>query len=487
MKMEERAPRARSDTVAVNVHQTSQCYAVRFCQGASCVWDFSIPLYQTKSSAKITELWLPVPLVMSMKTYYWFNRNLLPSYLHMATAGAFIAPPSHLRSSLTGSRRQTGFLIVLLLLFCFGLLPAVHAQTPTPTPDGGYPGGNTAEGEKALFSRLASRTPPPTGLFNTAVGWKSLYTVTNGGYNTGLGAGTLIFNTGSNNTAVGTDALFTNNVGTDNTATGFQALFNNTSGILNTADGEFALFHNVHGGGNTALGLQALFHNSFGDNNTAVGVGALLNSGTGSNNIGLGQSAGYNVTTASNVICIGNLVPGANVPNSCYIGNIWDQAPGFPSSPVYVDLNGKLGTNASAKRFKKNIKPMDSASEAILALKPVTFHYKSDHTNTEQFGLIAEEVAEVNPDLVVRDKDGKIYSVRYDQVNAMLLNEFLKEHKRFVEEQHKVEKLEATMAQQQKAMEALAAGMKKQAAQIQKVSTELELGTPAQRTVLNNQ
>jgi predicted ribosome quality control (RQC) complex YloA/Tae2 family protein len=145
-----------------------------------------------------------------------------------------------------------------------------------------------------------------------------------------------------------------------------------------------------------------------------------------------------------------------------------------------VSDGGQLGTTPSSRRFKKEIKPMESASESILALKPVTFHYKSDETNTPQFGLIAEEVAAVNPDLVVRDKDGKPYSVRYDQVNAMLLNEFLKEHEAFIEEHRKVDKLETTVA-------SLVATVEEQAAQIQKVSAQLESSKSAPQTVLNNQ
>ena len=135
---------------------------------------------------------------------------------------------------------------------------------------------------------------------------------------------------------------------------------------------------------------------------------------------------------------------------------------------------------------------MDQTSEAILALKPVTFHYKSDSSNTPQFGLIAEEVAKVNPDLVVRDENGEVYTVRYDAVNAMLLNEFLKEHRKVEEQQSKIQKqqgtiseLKATVAQQQKGMEVLAAQLKEQAAQIQKVSAELETSKPAAQVVNN--
>jgi hypothetical protein len=185
----------------------------------------------------------------------------------------------------------------------------------------------------------------------------------------------------------------------------------------------------------------------------------------------LGAGAGGNVIGASNVICIG--AAGADVDDSCFIGNIRDVTTGIADAmPVVIDSAGQLGTASSSQRFKNEIKPMEKMSEAILALNPVTFHFKSDSKRTPQFGLIAEEVAKVNPDLVVRDKNGEIYSVRYDAVNAMLLNEFLKEHK-------KVKQLEGTIA-------TLAATVKEQAAQIQKVNAQLEVSKSAPQTVLNN-
>src|SRR5262249_10156728 len=162
--------------------------------------------------------------------------------------------------------------------------------------------------------------------------------------------------------------------------------------------------------------------------------------------------------------------------------------------PVVIDSAGQLGTVSSSERFKKKIKPMDRASEAILALKPVTFHYKSDDTNTPQFGLIAEEVAKASPDLVVRDDKGEIYTVRYEAVNAMLLNEFLKEHRKVEQQEATITQMkstaakqEATIAQLKSAMEALAAMVEEQEAQIQKVNAQLELSKPAPQTVLNNQ
>jgi hypothetical protein len=198
---------------------------------------------------------------------------------------------------------------------------------------------------------------------------------------------------------------------------------------------------------------------------------------TGSTNTGLGWRAGDNVTTASNVTCLG-AIPGANVDSSTWIANVYGVTTQSGTAlPVYVSDGGQLGTAASSERFKKDIEPMDSASEAILALKPVTFQYKSDMKGTPQFGLIAEEVAKVNPNLVVRDKNGEIYTVRYEAVNAMLLNEFLKEHRK-VEDLEK--DLRATIVQQQKEIEALTTGL-------QKVSAQLELRKRAPQTVANNQ
>jgi hypothetical protein len=206
--------------------------------------------------------------------------------------------------------------------------------------------------------------------------------------------------------------------------------------------------------------------------NTAIGWEALVSNTAGSGNTAIGQRAGSNVVTADNVICIG--APGANVSDSCYIGNIF----GSTSSSgiaVFINANGKLGTSTSSRRFKQEIKPMDQLSEALFALKPVTFCYREeiDPAGTSQFGLVAEDVEKVNPDLIVRDKEGKPYSVRYDQVNAMLLNEFLKAHRR--------------MEEQDKRIEELTAELKQQAAQIQKVSAQLELSKPAPHAVVTNE
>jgi trimeric autotransporter adhesin len=373
-------------------------------------------------------------------------------------------------------------------LVCIGLLPKALAFVPAP--DGGYPGFNTAEGQNALFSLT-------TGAGNTAVGWFSLFSNTESSFITATGAGALLFSTAGQNTAFGAAALLFNTGGFNNTAVGAAALSNNTTADGNTANGAFALFSNTEGVVNTASGAAALSSNTTGSNNTAYGEEALENSNnnhntavgssalrsntTGSENTALGSFAGINVTTADRVICIG--INGGNVSNSCFIGNIFWETTVNVGTPVLIDSAGQLGTISSSRRFKHEIKSMDEASEAILTLKPVTFHYKSDKKSTPQFGLIAEEVAEVNPDLIVRDKNGEIYAVRYEAVNAMLLNEFLKEHRTVQEQKATVEQLkqdfQSRLAQQQKQIEALTAGL-------QKVSAQLELKQRAPETVSND-
>jgi hypothetical protein len=377
-------------------------------------------------------------------------------------------------------------------------------QALNPPPDGGYANGNTAEGQNALLSLT-------TGADNTAVGFLALSGMKDGKFNTALGAGTLLFNVADENTATGAGALLSNTVGGPNTANGAFALFLNTEGTFNTATGDRALFTNTFGSNNTANGATALFDNTVGTNNTADGafalannttgnfntangINALLNNKTGSNNIALGFMAGDNVTGDNN-IDIGSegvadesntIRIGANQRGIFIAGIRGATTANANAIPVLIDSAGQLGTLSSSRRFKKEIEPMDKASEAILALKPVTFHYKHDHTGTAQFGLIAEEVAKVNPDLVVRDKNDEIYTVRYDAVNAMLLNEFLKEHKRVEQQRANIADLKSTVAEQQKEMEVLTAQLKEQAAQIQNVTARIEAGKLAPRLVLNN-
>jgi trimeric autotransporter adhesin len=419
-------------------------------------------------------------------------------------------------------KTNTVSLILISLLTGFALLQP--AQAVVPSPDGGYPGFNTAEGQNALFSLT-------TGIGNTAAGWFSLFSNTDGSFNTALGAGTLLFNVGdqstgegTQNTALGTAALLNNTTGDQNTANGTLALFNNTVGLRNTAVGATALLNNTMGANNTAVGSGALESNingilntavgrralsantsgqqntavgfaalannppgnfntavgstallsSTGVQNTAVGRGTLLITTTGNFNTALGDNAGSNQTTGSNNVYIGANIGGvAGENDACYIASIFGQT-SINGIPVLINSSSKLGTTTSSKRFKEAIKPMDQASEALFALRPVSFRYKKDidPEGRSQLGLVAEEVEEVNPDLVVRDAEGMPYSVRYDQVNAMLLNEFLKEHRKNEDQQ-------AIIEQQQKQIDALTAGL-------QKVSAQLELSKLAPQTVLNS-
>src|SRR6266568_2881243 len=337
---------------------------------------------------------------------------------------------------------------------------------------------NTANGYQALFSNT-------TGFGNTATGSAALSSNTTGDGNTAYGYTALTNSTGFNNTANGYAALQHNTTGNFNTANGFGTLFSNTIGNYNTASGFDALLTNTTGNNNTASGSDALYSNSTGTDNTANGAGALYGNTTGSFNVAIGFNAGLGLSSASYVTCIGALVVAANVDHTTWISNVYGVATqSGTTAPVIVSADGQLGTVASSKRFKKDIATMEKTSEAILSLRPVTFHYKTDTKGTPQFGLIAEEVAKVNPALVLPDKEGKPYTVRYDAVNAMLLNEFLKEHR-------KVENLkndfQATVAQQQKEIAALTATVKEQAAQIQKVSAQLEASKAAPQTVSNNQ
>jgi hypothetical protein len=427
--------------------------------------------------------------------------------------------------------------LITFALVCVALVQ--NTQAVNPAPDGGYPGGNTAEGQLALGSLT-------TGIYNNAVGIYSLLSLTAGSFNTADGAGALLSNTADENTAIGAGTLFSNTTGTNNTATGAFALFNNTASE-NTAVGSNALLSNTTGGtvetnlgpntavgaqalqsnitasantalgfqalgsvttgfddgggdthfggstavgfqalanatdngvlGNNAFGYQALFANTTGVRNTAIGALALASNESGNDNTAIGNSAGSAVTTASGVICIGT--NGQNVSGSCFIGHIYGHVQpivGTDPDSVTITSSGRLGRgNVSSRRYKHDINPIDKASEVLYALKPVSFRYHKEYdaTQTLAFGLIAEEVAEVSPDLVGRNPDGEPESVRYEQINAMLLNEFLKEHR-------KNEEQEATIARLQKQLEALSAGL-------QKVSAQVEMSKPAPHVVLNNQ
>ena len=458
---------------------------------------------------------------------------MTPQIVHSKTT----TPP--VRNLMTRSPLRRAFLLIPLMLGCFGLAPTVRALT-----EGDLGNANTAEGAGALASIT-------TGTNNTALGAGALNSTTTTSWNTATGAQALKNNTGRNNTADGFQALLSNTIGDDNTgigwralfhnttasdntatgfqalnrnladsntangyqalfsnttantntATGYRALFTNSTGSGNTADGAGVLLSNTTGAENTASGFQAMAQNTTGSVNTAIGDAALQNNTTGSFNIALGSEAGFNLTTgSSHNIDIGNGGVFAD-SGTIRIGLSPEHTRTFIAGirgvttenanaiAVVIDSAGQLGTMSSSKRFKKEIKPMDNSSEAILDLKPVTFHYKTDKTDTPQFGLIAEEVAQVNSDLVVRDDKGEIYTVRYEAVNAMLLNEFLKEHRTVQALTSAVAKQEAIIEKQQKDFQATAAHQQMQiealTAGLQKVSAHLEVSKPAQQVVNN--
>jgi hypothetical protein len=448
----------------------------------------------------------------------------------------------------------------VIVLFCLGHLPG--AQAVSPAPDGGYPGGNTAEGQAALLNLTS-------GTFNTAVGFLSLRSTISGDFNTSIGAGALLLNTGDLNTGTGAGALLSNVSGTNNTADGaftlfsntatgntvigFEALFSNTTGgtlgttqgfdvgpnvavgsealknntigsantavgyqalesfvvgnvgtdrgqctavgfqalansdganggIANSGFGYQALFHNTDGAANVAVGDQALFHNETGSRNIAIGSTALAVNTTGSFNVAIGVDAGSSINGDGNV-CIGAFsdVSFPAETNTTHIANIGDtpQGGGLVVT-VLPGANNELGYVPSSRRYKEDIKPMDKTSEAIFALKPVSFRYKKkvDRGQTPAFGLIAEDVEKVDPNLVARNREGQPESVRYEYINAMLLNEFLKEHK-------KVQQLEASLAAQRKDFRAAIAELKKETdLKIQKATAQIELNKTPSRMVV---
>ena len=329
---------------------------------------------------------------------------------------------------------------------------SLTAQAVVPAPDGGYPRQNTAEGAGALLSLT-------TGGFNTAVGYLSLQGNTTGSYNTANGA----------------VALHENDTGHSNTANGYAAIRANTTGIGNTATGAGALTFNTTGDHNTASGTSALFLNDTGNNNTAFGWRAGSSQTTGSNNIYIGAEVA-GVAGESNTIRMGR-----NITDT-FIDGINGATASGGAAVFVVGEAGKLGTMPSSARFKDEIKPMDKASEVILALRPVSFRYKKevDPQRVAQFGLVAEDVEKINPDLVIRDAQGRPQTVRYEQVNAMLLNEFLKEYRKNEQQECKIEQKDAIIAHQQEQIEALTTGL-------QKVSAQLEASKPAPQTVLNSQ
>ena len=355
--------------------------------------------------------------------------------------------------------------LITFAFVCFGLFP--KAQAVVPAPDGGYPGQNTAEGQSALLHLAA-------GTYNTALGWASLGFNVTGNYNTGVGAATLLNNTADQNTATGAGALLSNTEGSFNTANGAFALLSNTTGEANTANGGRALNSNTEGTNNTATGYRALANNTEGDANTATGYRALHDNTTGIQNTAIGYYACHDVTGDNNV-CIGaNVFGAAGVDNTTWIRNVYDSV--ATARAVYVNANNKIGTLSSSRRYKQEIIPMAEASEAILALRPMTFRYKKDidPTLSRSFGLIAEDVAKVSSDLITCDELGNPQTVRYEAINAMLLNEFLKARRQ--------------IDAQQKQIEALTEGLQKVSAQLAAASPSrggLEASEPAPQVVNN--
>jgi uncharacterized coiled-coil protein SlyX len=356
-------------------------------------------------------------------------------------------------SNLTSRVARRRFLLAGAIA-CLVLSPQTEAVTPAPT--GGYLNDNTAVGENALFS----------------------------------------LTTGIDNVAAGYEALFSDTTGSFNTCLGYHALYSNTTGTRNTATGNTAMSHNTTGGNNTAVGLHALILNTSGRYNTGTGAFALCQNSIGSNNIALGYNAGIKLTTGSDNIDIGNVglagetgalrigTPGKQT--ATYLAGVYKAT--VPNGlSVIIDPDGHLGTVTSSARFKEQVQPIAKASEAILALEPATFRYKAgiDPAGVPQFGLIAEQVEKVNPALVARDPEGRAYSVRYEAINAMLLNEFLKEHRKVEEQQIAIQELKATAAKQ----EARATQLQKQVevltATIQKVSERLNVSNPATQLVTN--
>ena len=420
-------------------------------------------------------------------------------------------PKTHMKSSNPSIKLQIRIpFLISFVLTSFALMPGVQASDL----GGVLPNANTADGSGVLttlssgsrnsgfgFDALlhdsigndntatgnTALNQNQSGSFNTADGSAALFNNFNGSYNTATGYQALEENSGgSYNTAAGYRAL-QNSDGFYNTATGWGALLYNVAGIANTAEGALALLDN-DGDINTAVGALALVSNTTGSYNNALGLEALLSNTTGSYNLALGYLAGNALTTGDNNIDIGNSGVAAEAgtirigtdgtQTAAYIAGVWQQPLLGDTAPVLINSSGQLGTAVgSSLRFKNEIKSMGDVSDAILSLRPVTFHYKTDTKGTPQFGLIAEEVAKVHPALVLRDKEGKPYTVRYDAVNAMLLNEFLKEHRKVEEQSREIAQLKADLTEERKAFEAKTARQDKAIAvlssQLQQVSAQL--------------
>ncbi len=385
--------------------------------------------------------------------------------------------------------------VTLLLALVAG---ATAALAVTPPPDGGYPNDNTAEGEDALFSLT-------TGALNVAVGTDALYRNTTGGANVALGVESLKANTtghdnlaagyqslysntsGFTNIAMGTQALYYNQNGIDNLAIGYAAMVGNTNGSANIGIGYEALFLNKSGSFNVGVGLSALYNNFTGNNNVAVGVQALCQLNGGKNNIALGTLAGESLISGDHNIIIGH--DGVGVESGAIrIGMEGTQTKTYIAGILHsgladgvavgISATGQLGVRPGAARFQERVAPMGGASEELHALRPVTFRYGKaiDATGARQFGLVAEEVAKVDPTLVTCDEKGEPYAVRSEAVNAMLLNEFLKEHQKVGAQEKEIAALKATVSK-------LAAAVEKQSEQLQKVSAQVQTKQGAPRLV----
>ena len=344
---------------------------------------------------------------------------------------------------------------------------------------------NTAMGSNALLHvNLAE-----SGCHNTASGDDALYSDTSGSYNTGSGFSSLFTNTaGNDNVGIGFEALYFNSSGDDNAANGYQALYRNTTGTFNVASGSGALYgnttssyssgfgagalYNNNGQSNTASGYQSLYANSSGSDNTGIGVHALSSNTTGSNNAALGWHAGENLTTGSNNVDIANVgvsaesgtvrIGTAGTQTRAYVAGVYGTS--VSGSAVMVNSSGQLGVVVSSERFKTDIAPMGADSAKLLALRPVKFHLKTDPHGAVQYGLIAEEVAKVYPELVVRDVTGRIDGVRYDELAPMLLNQMQEQQKALAAQDQRAAAQDAKIAQLQQQLSGIQAALLKQQA-----------------------
>jgi len=330
-----------------------------------------------------------------------------------------------------------------------------------------------AQGPTDLFLGTNAGNPGvSTGIFDTAIGVNSMAALTSGNTNTGLGYNSLLSCTiGSANTALGAFSQNDSTTGTANTSVGAGSLPSNINGAGNTVVGASAMSYNTSGSNNVAVGLDALFL-STGDFNTAVGTNALGGT-TGTRNIGLGLGAGMNIGSGSNNIDIGNLAPG-NESDTIRIGST--QTASFLAGvsgvtvssgvQVYIDSNGQLGTLTSSARFKEDVADMAGASHLVMQLRPVTFRYKApydDGSHRLQYGLIAEEVAKVDPELVQFDGKGQAQTVRYHVVNMMLLNEVQRQEAELTKQTAELDQQKQLLAEQEARLQKLEALLARQA------------------------